>query len=179
LPALGKVHEYGGFRFSMHALEYDVWLILTTADNHVLYTDWIHFYPLDKPIDGYSHHGNLKKDLLNDVDGTALFNQVNDSLKIDMRYKQERITAVLGEAPNHVKQIGKYVVKNEGIGRWSQIRVMRTRHTPLMAFLGGIFLLSGCLALIAPRRRVWLSRVDHDGMQLRTDDRDLRENLQP
>lgn len=177
LPALGKVHEYDGYRFSMHALEYDIWLIMTTTDNHVLYTNWIHFYPLDKPVDGYSHHGILKKDKLNDVDGTALFNQVNDGLKIEMRYKQERITAVLGEAPNHVKQIGNYIVKNEGIGRWSQIRVMRTRHTPLMALLGGGMLLAVGVALFAPRRRVWLSREDHVGTQLRTDDGDLCNSL--
>lgn len=179
LSALGRVHEYGGFRFSMHALEYDVWLILTTMDNHVLYTDWIHFYPLDKPIDGYSHRGRLKKDDLNDVDGTALFNQVNDGLLVEMRYKKERIKVELGEAPNHVRTVGKYIVKNEGIGRWSQIRVMRARHTPLMAFLGGMLLLTGCVAMLAPRRRVWLIRGGNEGTLLRTDDRDLIGSLQP
>lgn len=178
LQALGKVHEYDGFRFSMHALEYDVWLILTTTDNHVLYTDWIHFYPLDKPVDGYSHRGRLKRDVLNDVDGTALFNQVNDGLKVELRYKKERITAELGEAPDHVRRIGNYILKNEGIGRWSQIRVMRTRHTPLMAFLGGMLVLAGGMAIVAPRRRVWLSQSEHDGILLRTDDSELSSGLQ-
>ncbi|GEM_PF-5703253 len=174
LPALGKVHEYDGFRFSMHALEYDVWLIMTTTGNHVLYTDWIHFYPLDKPVDGYSHRGTLKRDKLNDVDGKALFNQVNDELKVELRHKDEHITAVLGKAPDHVKTVGSYVVKNEGIGRWSQIRVMRARHTLLMAFLGGVLLLASSTAALAPRRRAWLTDGADGGCLLRTDDFDMK-----
>jgi hypothetical protein len=179
LLALGRVHEYGGFRYSMHALEYDVWLIVTTLDNHVLYSDWIHFYPLDKPVGGYSHRGRLKKDLLNDVDGTALFNQVNDGLKLEIRYKQEQITAELGEAPNQVKTVGKYVIKNEGIGRWSQIRIMRTRQTPLMTGMAGVFLLSGFVAVFAPKRRAWLRGDGRDATLLLTDDNALVSTLQP
>lgn len=178
LPALGKSYDYSGFRFGMNALEYDVSLIMMTTDNHILYSNWIHFFPLVKPIGGYSHRGTLKKDVLNDVDGTALYNQVNDALKIELRYKKENFVVELGEAPNHEKKVANYIVKNDGIGRWSQLRVARIRHTPHMVVMAGLALFSGMVAVVSRRRRVWITSYPEGGCTLLTKDNELLNSLQ-
>lgn len=170
LPARGKGVAFGDFVFSMNSFEYDIYLVITTINNHILYSGWPHFVPLPQPKDGFTHKAEIKKDALNDVDGLAFYDQATDRLKLQIRHKQKRFEVELGEAPDHQKTVGDYVVKNDGIGRWSQLRIFRKRHTLLMAISGGIAITALVFALCTPRRRVWFQNSEEGTALLATDD---------
>lgn len=156
LPIFGEPQQVGEFLFSANSFEYDIWLIMTTTKNHVLYTDWIHFFPSKKSESGYTHHGTLKKDHLNDVDGSGFFDQYNDRLRLDIRYKKEQLLVKLGGDIGPKVVLGNYVFKNEGIGRWAQLRVLRKRHIPLLITFALLSIISAVCYFLSGRKRVWV-----------------------
>jgi hypothetical protein len=82
------------------------------------------------------------------------------------------IRVELGEAPEHRKVVDGYLVKNEGIGRWTQIHVLRHRHVPLMVVGCVLFVVGILLRLFSPPRRLWVEPVA-EGCQVITRDRRL------
>lgn len=177
LPALGKGHREGDFVFRMNSFEYDIWLVMTTTSNHIVYTDWVHFNHLAKNKDGFTHHGTLKKDKLNDVDGTALYDQATDRMLVSIRHGKKKYAIELGEAPNHQKTVDDYVVKVEGIGRWSKMHVMRKRHIPLLATTALIAIAAGVLAFFSPRGRLWIREGSDSVSRVASDDAGLLREL--
>lgn len=157
LAALGAAYTHDGYIFAMNSLEYNIGLLMLVDGNHIVYGDWIHLVPMAKPVPGFTHEGTLKRDKLNDVEGTALYNDVTERLQLRLRFHKEPIEVELGEAPNHEKQAGKYKIINQGTARQSQVRISRVRHTVLLLILAGCTLLTTVAALVIPRRRLWIS----------------------
>lgn len=177
LDSLGRGHQYNDLVFTLNGIEYDIWVIMMTDKNHVLYSDWVHFNPMKSPRDGYSHQGTLKKQERDDIDGTALFDQERIQLKLNIRYKKEHFDLVLGQAPEHSKMLGNYNIKYEGIARRLKVVVYRKRHQDMMLLLGGLSVVGGVLAFISKRRRVWIDRENDDCCRIATDDKHLYAQL--
>ena len=152
-------HRQGNYDFKMACFIYDIWIVITTVKDHLVYTDWVRFHPLGKPLGIFTHTGEIKDDF-HKVYGSAWYDQRTDRLRIQVRYKGEPIEVELGEAPEHRKVVNGYLVQNEGIGRWTQLHVLRHRHIPLLA-TGGAFFVAGLLMrLLFPLKRVWLEPME-------------------
>lgn len=176
LAALGDGHTQNGYLFMMNSLEYNIGLIIK-IDNFLLYTDWLHLYPMVKPIEGFTHHGELKKEHNNDIDGTALYNENTERLQLRLRHKSEHIDVELGEAPNHEKQVGIYTITNQGTARLSQIRVVRQRHKWTLVLLSGLAAVTGIASLFCRRSRIWFREEAGKGCLLAGDDPALVEHI--
>lgn len=173
LPVLGKGFEKDGFNFTLNSLEYDIMLMIVTDGNHLIYSDWLHVVPMKAPSDGFSHKGNLKPNKLDDLDGSALYDQRTDRLKLQIRHRKKHIQVELGEAPHHEKTVDGYLVRNDGIGRRGQIRVIRQRHIKTLLTVAGLVVVAATLSVAASRRRLWLRAAEGVGCLVRGDDAGL------
>lgn len=170
LPALGKGFEKDGFNFTLNSLEYDIMLMIVIDGDHLIYSDWLHVVPMQTPSGGFSHKGSLKPNKLNDLDGSAFYDQKTDRLLLKIRHTKKRFQVELGEAPDHEKTVGRYLVRNDGIGRQGQIRVIRQRHVNALIALAGIAIVAASLVFFAPRRRVWIRAAEGGECQVMGDD---------
>ena len=160
LAALGAHLTHKDLIIAMNSLEYNIGLLVLVDNNHIIYGDWLHLTPMVKPEPGFTHEGRIKLDKLNDLDGTALYNDQTERLQLRIRHQKEFVNVELGEAPNHEKQVGKYKVINQGTARQSQVRISRARHTVALLTLAVCTLLAAIAALAGSRRRLWIDESD-------------------
>lgn len=177
LEPFGSRHTHKGIIYAMNSLQYNLSLIVMTTKNHLLFTDWLHLYPLVKPVEGFTHHGKLKTDKFNDFDGTALYNEVTERLQLKLRHKDKHFDIELGVAPDHEKVVGNYKIINQGTARLTQLDVMRARHTSLMLGLAGCSVVAGIISLCTRRQRVWFRGGDIKGCLIAADDPRLGDQI--
>jgi len=175
LTCLGKGYRKDGLTFYLNSLEYDVALTVLIDGNHMIYSDWLHLVPLRTPEGTYTHSGELKKNSIDNVGGSALFDPTTNSLKVRLLHTQKQIDVVLINAPpDHEKMVEKYLVRLDGVARRGHVKVTRDRHVKTLAALAGIVILSAVVALFTPRRRVWITPGDDGSVCIvRGDDTNL------
>jgi len=161
LTCLGEGYRKDGLTFYLNSLEYDVALTVLIDGDHMIYSDWLHLVPLRTPVGSYTHSGELKKNSIDDVGGSALFDPVTNSLKVKLRHTQKYIDVVLFNAPpEHEMRVENYLVRLDGVARRGHVKVTRNRHVKTLAALAGMVILSAVVALCTPRRRVWITSGD-------------------
>ena len=160
LVAPGRPMRQGEFTIHMNRFIYDAWVVVTTSDKLIVFTNFVKLLPRAGQQGGYSHYGDFADPRLK-VAGSVWLDPERKALRVETARQGKKIvdTELLLWGGNK-KERGGYVASFEGLGQWSEIHVTRQRHQ------GGL-LAGGCLALIGlvwrvayRPRRVW---IEEDG----------------
>jgi len=148
----------GPLEIRMGGVVYDVWIIVLTTDNHILYTDWVRLYPLADRAEPYYYQGTFRRPQ-NEIEGEVYFDPSTKNFRVLVSHKMEKIPAVIldGQGPAHRVTEGSYVIKHEGFGRWSEIYIVKRRHKEVLftsLALAGVGML---LRLLFRPKRVWVA----------------------
>ena len=158
--APGSPMRQGSFTLRMNRLVYDAWVVVTTSDNLLVFTNFVKLLPRADGKGGYSHYGEFADPSLQ-VTGTVWLDPQKREIKVETVRQGKKIvdTSLLLWGGNQKEQ-GGYVTKFQGLGQWSEIHVTRQRHKGMLA-LGGCLALAGLVwRLIYRPRRVW---IESDG----------------
>ncbi|HEY6838306.1 MAG TPA: cytochrome c biogenesis protein ResB [Geobacteraceae bacterium] len=167
----------GHYTVGMTRFVYDAWVVVTTTPgNLVVFTDWIKLLPRADASGTYTHYNDFTS-----PDGKvawrAWFDQAHDRLRFQMDKDGRGIVdVVLGMGPEYRKDVAGYSTTLQGIGKWTEFRIVRKRHVPVL-IAGGLIALLGLLVRMVYRaRRVWVEQAG-DGSVIRTTDRRLVQAL--
>lgn len=170
----GRPMSQGNYNVLMTRFVYDCWVVVTATGNLVVYTDWLKLLPRADASGVYSHYCEFTTPDAR-ITGRAWFDQYKDRLRVQMDKDRRRIVdVVLGMGPEYRKEAGGYVTTLQGVGKWTEFRVVRKRHVPFL-IAGGVIALVGLLVRVVFRsRRVWLEAEGSGSTVRATDGRVLR-----
>jgi len=167
--APGAPMRQGGCTVYMNRFVYDAWVVVTTSDNLIVFTNFVKLLPRTGRQGVYSHYGEFGDPALK-VAGSVWLDPRRKALKVETKRDGKKIvdTELLLWGGNKKERDG-YVARFEGLGQWSEIHFTRDRHKEgLLA--GGCLALLGLVWRLAYRpRRVWIESHG-DGSQVRTTD---------
>lgn len=146
----------GRYNICMTRFVYDAWVVVTSTGNLVVFTDWVKLLPRPDTSGTYTHYNDFTS-----RDGKlawrAWFDQNSDRMRFQIDKDGRRIVdVVLGMGSEARKETGGFVASLQGIGKWTEFRIIRKRHVPVL-IAGGVIALAGLLIRLAFRpRRVWI-----------------------
>lgn len=165
----------GHYNVCMTRFVYDAWVVVTTTGNLVVFTDWIKLLPRPDTSGAYTHYNDFTS-----RDGKfawrAWFDQNNDRLRFQIDREGARIVdVVLGMGSEARKEAGGFVSSLQGIGKWTEFRIIRKRHVPFLIAGGVIALIGLVIRLTFSSRRVWIEAEGEKSIIRSTDSRLLND----
>lgn len=150
--------SYGGYEISMAKFVFEPQIVVKTRDGKPVFSDMVKLNPLwRKTADGYGFYAPFSAE---NVEGEVYYQPEKSLLKVVLNQGGKQIldTQLVFQVDREVTK-GDYVVTCDRMGQWSEIHVVRSRHTELL-WLGGIVAVLGLLMRVGIRsQRVWLSEA--------------------
>lgn len=157
--APGAPMRQGAFTLHMNRLVYDAWVVVTTSDNLLVFTNFVKLLPRSGGPEGFSHFGDFADPSLK-VTGSVWLDPQRRALRVETTRQGKRIvdTELLLWGGNNQKERDGYVTKFQGLGQWSEIHVTRQRHKGVLV-AGVCLVLAGLVWRLLHRpMRVWVER---------------------
>jgi len=170
----GEPFAYGDYDIFMTKLIFEPQIVIKNDKDQTIISDFVKLHSIAPTRDGFSFFGTFTKANLT---GDVLYQPEKSRLKVIMRRDGKRVlhTELIFQGERLVGQ-ADLVLSCEKMGQWSEIRVVRRRHMPLLAVGAGIALLGLLLRIAVRSRRVWLE-AKTEGCLVRTADRDALKLL--
>lgn len=157
----GEPLKYGGFEYHMGRFLYDAGLTIVTKSGYLEFANYIRLQPNPKLEAPYTHATAFKgeADKKRGI-WKAMYDPRRKALRLTLKDKDA--TLADGEIifqKDIKKEIGGFVVEMNGMGNWSELHVVRSRHMFLVIFGAVIALLGGLSMLFFRPQRVWLEEA--------------------
>lgn len=167
---------FDAFRVFTTGFVYEPWVVIITADDHLVYGGWIKLRH-DKSAGSPYRFSNVFSDAAMNVSGRGWYDPDNDRLKLEA-WKDEKqiVDVVLGMGAEHRKKSPGYVTTLLGVGKWTEIHFVRKRHPVVLLFGAAMTLVGGIFRLLYRPKRVWIEERG-EGWSVRTTDRKVAEFL--
>lgn len=165
----GEPYSYGDYDIYMAKLIFEPQVVIKTDKGQTVISKFVKLHPMVEKLGGFSFFGTFAQANLT---GDVYYQPERSRLKVIMRRDGKRVmdAELIFQGERLVGQ-ADLVLTCEKMGQWSEIRVVRKRHMPLLA-LGGVLALLGLLMRIAIKsQRVWLEELPQ-GCRVRTGDRE-------
>ena len=147
--------KYGGYEYHMGRFIYDIGLTIASKSNYLELGDYIRLVP-KKGLPAPYTHAALFKGELHGV-WTAMYDPQRKALRLILR--KGKVGLADGEMifqKDLRKDIGGFVAEFSGMGTWSEIHIVRSRHIYLVVGAGIFALLAGLFRLFVRPQRYWL-----------------------
>jgi len=163
----GEPLRYGGFEYHMGRFLYDAVLNITSSTGYLEFNDAIKLQPLwDKsPRPPFTHSATFRGVR---GDWTAFYDPRSKTMRLEMAGSGG--TTAEGEVVfqrDMMKPVGGFVAGIDYLGSWSEIHVVRHRHTSLIVFGAVVALMGALLRLFFGPQRIWLEDAP-GGCRVRT-----------
>jgi len=170
----GEPFAYGDYDIIMAKLIFEPQVVIKTDKNQTVISEFVKLHPLVAKRGDFSFFGTFTKANLT---GDVYYQPEKSRLKVIMRRDGKRVmdAELIFQGQLLVGQ-ADLILTCEKMGQWSEIRVVRRRHMPLLAVGGGIALIGLLLRLAVRSRRVWLED-SAEGCLIKTADRDALKLL--
>ena len=153
----------------MAKLIFEPQIMIKTDKGQTVISQFVKLHPMVEKLGGFSFFGTFVQA---NLAGDVYYQPEKSRLKVIMRRDGKRVmdAELIFQGERLVGQ-ADLVLTCEKMGQWSEIRVIRRRHMPLLA-VGGVIALLGLLLRIAVKsRRVWLEEAPQ-GCLVKTGDRE-------
>lgn len=152
-----SVHR-GRYDISMTKLVFEPQLVIRDKKTNVLFDSFVPLHPLVQKRGVFSFYGPyIGKDLV----GGIYYQPERSLLMVVVTRDGKRVVTDLQFQVDQQVAQGEYLLSCAKMGQWSEIHVVRRRHTALLWF-GGLLALSGLILRLAVRpQRFWLA--EHAG----------------
>lgn len=149
--------RYGGYEISMSKFVFEPQVVVKTKEGRPVFTGMVKLNPLwKKTEDGFGFYAPFSAE---NLEGEVYYQPEKSLLKMVLHQEGKEIlnTQMVFQVDREVTQ-GNYVVTCDRMGQWSEIHVVRRRHTELL-WLGAIIAAAGLLMRLGIRpQRVWLAQ---------------------
>jgi len=165
----GEPFAYGDYDIIMAKLIFEPQIMIKTDKGQTVISQFVKLHPMVEKLGGFSFFGTFVQA---NLAGDVYYQPEKSRLKVIMRRDGKRVmdAELIFQGERLVGQ-ADLVLTCEKMGQWSEIRVIRRRHMPLLA-VGGVIALLGLLLRIAVKsRRVWLEEAPQ-GCLVKTGDRE-------
>lgn len=167
--------RYGGYEISMAKFVFEPQIVVKTKAGAPVFSGMVKLNPLwRKTEDGFGFYAPFSAET---VEGEVFYQPEKSLLKLVLHQGGKQIldSQMVFQVDREVAQ-GDYVVTCDRMGQWSEIHVVRRRHTELL-WLGGFIALLGLLMRAGIRsQRVWLTEAA-DGCKVATVGAEARKRL--
>lgn len=174
--APGRPMRQGTFDIYMNRFLYDAWVVVTTKNNLIIFTNFVKLLPMKEKQGAYTHYGDFRDESLK-VKGAVWIDPEKKAIKVETSREGKRIvdTELILWGGNRKEQ-GDYVARFEGLGQWSELHVTRHRHRGML--VAGLFIVAAGLALRVLYRpmRVWIES-EGDATLVRTTSRGVLDMI--
>jgi hypothetical protein len=150
----GERFAYRDYDIYMLRLLYEPYLVVRTKDSQMVFNGPVKLNPLERKDGPYGFSGSVNVDKMQ---VEVLYNPEQSDLRVIIHNRGKLIlsTSMRFQVDKQIVQ-GGLVLSCEKMGQWSEIQVVRKRHTSLMA-LWGILVAAGLMMRLVIRpQRVWL-----------------------
>jgi hypothetical protein len=139
----------------MSKLVYEPQIVIKTRDSQILFDNIVKLDPLVEKRGVFSFYGPY---IGSDLVGGVYYQPENSLLMLVITRNGKRIVTDLQFQVDQQVVHGDYVISCAKMGQWSEIHVVRRRHTGALWF-GGLLALAGLLLRIVVRpERIWLEQ---------------------
>ena len=158
--APGKTFRHSGLEFAMTKFLYDG-LIHIQMGSYVVYDSFVKFVPLPQKKGEYSYLAKIYDRQEGRSLGEAWLRPDKRAVLVDAKLQGKQIfNGELELWGEHKKKQGDYEASLEGLAQWTEIRVSRGRHRPLLLLGGILAALGGLVRLVVRPQRLWLEQEE-------------------